>query len=387
MKIVIVSFYEVYPPVCGVANVTYHVAKYLSGETYLIQLSKNTKQGRKNGNLHFINMRQISNNRLVKTINLALHLPFLITKIKQLKPEIVIFESASWVLYYLILFYLMKIARIDSGIIYHAHNVEYLLRKQKNSPVIAFITHWAEKKLLRRCDLSFSVSENDTRAFGRMYGVRPLVLANGVDSEEFDSVTDEEIQKIRLKYHLNGRIVLFMGLPTYKPNKEAIDFLINDVFPIVKRECAEAKLSAIGGHINFENEWFINPGNIPFEEVPAFIKACDVCVAPIFSGSGTRLKILEYLAAGKPVVSTTKGVEGIAVKDGENVILADDAGIFAEKILYLLKNPEVRARIGMEGIKLIKTKYLWSEIIKDFHKTLDASLSENETNEHEFNKA
>lgn len=370
MKTIVVSFYEAFPPVSGAAAVTYSVAKYLPGEKYLIQLSDDKRNNRIDGNINLINIRHISNNRLIKAVNLALKFPIIIRKIRQIYPEIIILEGASWALYYLILFYLVKLTKIDVKIIYHAHNVEYLLRKQKNNTIIAMITKWAEGNIMKKSDLSTAVSEADALNFERIYGIKPLILPNGVDVERFEKVTEEEIHKIKEQYGLRGEVVLFMGLPAFKPNKEAIDFLINSVFPPVVKEFREAKLAIIGGDIEYKRDWLINPGTISFEEVPAFIKACDVCVVPIFSGSGTRLKILEYMAAGRPVISTTKGAEGIAIKDGENILIADDANTFIEKILFLSKHPEIGEKIGNKGKALVRSNYSWQKIIQDFNKRI-----------------
>ncbi len=370
MKTVIVSFYEASPPVSGAATVTYNVTKFLSGEKYLIQLSSKENTFTINDNVHLINIRNISNNRIFKALNLGLHFPSITKKIKQIKPEVIILEGASWALYYLILFYLLKINHIKAKVVYHAHNVEYLLRVQKNNKIIAMITRWAEGNIMKKSDLSTAVSEIDASCFERIYGIKPSLLPNGVDVERFGKVTEEEIHKIKEQYGLRGKVVLFMGLPAFKPNKVAIDFLINDVFPLVAKEYPEAKLAIIGGDIGYKKGWLINPGIIPFEEIPIFVKACGVCVAPIFSGSGTRLKILEYMAGGKPVVSTTKGAEGINVKNGENILFADDADKFTEKILYLFNNSELAQRMGSEGIKLVKAYYSWQKIIQDFNKTL-----------------
>lgn len=370
MKTVIVSFYEAYPPISGAATVTYNMTKFLSGEKYLIQLSDDKRNKKIDGNINLINIRHISNNRLIKAVNLALQFPIIIKKIKQINPEVIILEGASWALYYLILFYLLKINRIKAKVIYHAHNVEYLLRKQKNNRIIAMITKWAEGNIMKKSGLSTAVSEVDALNFKRLYRIKPFILPNGVDVERFERVNDDQINKIKTKYNLNGKVILFMGLTSFKPNKEAIDFLINDVFPNVIKECPDAKLAVIGGDIKYKNKWLINPGIIPFEEIPIFIQACDVCVAPIFSGSGTRLKILEYMAAGKPVVSTTKGAEGIIVEDGENIILADDEKSFTVKITCLLENQKLTVKIGNQGKALVGANYSWQKIVQDFNEKI-----------------
>lgn len=382
MKIIVVSFYQTFPPTFDSASVTYNLTKHLPGEKYLIHLGSNEKNRIPESNISLVNIKCTTNTNFMKFLNMTIKFPKITAKIKQLAPEFIVLEGAAWVLYYLILFLFLKFNKIESKIIYHGHCVEYLLRKEKNNIFITIIAKWAEGIMLRKSDFVSAVSEIDAIHFEEIYGVKPYILPNGVDVEKFDNVTDEEINRIKKKYNLNGKIVLFMGLPFFKPNKEAIDFLVRNVFPPVNRENPDAELAIIGGEIAYKRKWLINPGSIPYEEVPVFIKACDVCVAPIFSGSGTRLKILEYMAAGKPVVSTTKGAEGITViKDGENIIIADDANNFAKKIVYLLKNQELAKKIGNEGMQAVIENYSWQKIMQNFNKTLYAYCVKNRKNQ------
>jgi glycosyltransferase involved in cell wall biosynthesis len=377
LKTVVVSLYEAFPPASGAATVTYHIARNISGERYLIQVGNRGNNSEKiDSNINLINIQLPSTSRILKGTSLPFLFVKIICKIKKLGPDAIILEGASWALYYLILLYLIKILRIDSKIIYHAHNVEFLLRKQKNNSLIAYITKHAEGILMKRSDVSLAVSEIDAIHFEKIYGIKPSILPNGVDIERFTAVSESQIVNIKRKYNLNGRIVLFMGLPSFKPNKEAIDFLINNVFPAVVNECPEVRLVIIGGKIKYEKDWLVNPGSISFEEVPAFIKASEVCVAPIFSGSGTRLKILEYMAAGKPVVSTTKGAEGIAVATGKSIMIAENADEFKENILYLFNHHEIGDRIGRAGEMVIRSNYSWFNIIQDFNGTILRLLSE-----------
>jgi glycosyltransferase involved in cell wall biosynthesis len=156
-----------------------------------------------------------------------------------------------------------------------------------------------------------------------------------------------------------------MGLTAYKPNREAVEFLVDRVFPGLITHLPEARLAVIGGDVGHEKAWLIAPGNIPYRDIPAFIAACDVCVAPIFSGSGTRLKILEYLAASKPVVSTSKGAEGLQVEAGKNIVMAEE-GDFAEAVEGLLRNPDRAAKLGAAGIKVVEEHYSWRRLLADF---------------------
>jgi len=366
MKTAVISLYESFPPVCGAASVTYNLTKYTPWEKYLIQVSGKKDFSLKDNDISLINLRIFLDNGPLKGIYLFSQFRNIIKKLKQIKPDIVILEGASWTVYMIILFYLIKFYRIDARIIYHAHNVEFLLRRQKNNIIIALVTKWAEGHLVSKANVCTAVSEEDAVHFERLYEAKPLILPNGVDIDVFESVPDVQIEKIKSKYNLTEKNVLFMGLTTFKPNKEAIDFLVHDVFPYVVKRCPEAKLVIIGGKVKHKRRWLLNPGLIPFEEVPAFVKACDVGVAPVFSGSGTRVKILEYMAANKPVISTTKGAEGISVKAGETIVIADTADTFAENVLCLLKETDFAEKIGREGRELVRAYYAWPKIMKDF---------------------
>ena len=101
-------------------------------------------------------------------------------------------------------------------------------------------------------------------------------------------------------------------------------------------------------------------------EVAGYVKDLDsvlgraaVCIAPLKHGSGTRLKILTYLAAGKAVVATSKACEGLDVQDGVHLLIRDEAGEFTSAIRGILANPDLRRRLGTEGRKLIETTYDW----------------------------
>jgi glycosyltransferase involved in cell wall biosynthesis len=98
------------------------------------------------------------------------------------------------------------------------------------------------------------------------------------------------------------------------------------------------------------------------------IAEADICIAPIRSGSGTRLKILEYMAMGKPVISTSKGAEGIEYTDGLNIIIEDTIDKYPEIIRQLLDDEKKRGALGREARKLIEEKYNWDLYRKPLEK-------------------
>jgi glycosyltransferase involved in cell wall biosynthesis len=94
------------------------------------------------------------------------------------------------------------------------------------------------------------------------------------------------------------------------------------------------------------------------------------CVVPLRSGSGTRLKILEAMALGTPVVSTTKGAEGLDVSHGENILLADTPNEFAAQTVALLRDAGLRERLAQHARKLVETRYNWENSGKLFNEFL-----------------
>ena len=102
------------------------------------------------------------------------------------------------------------------------------------------------------------------------------------------------------------------------------------------------------------------------EDVRPYIAAAAVCIVPLRIGGGTRLKIFEAMAMAKPVVSTTIGAEGLPVRHGENILLADTAEGFARETIELLRNPARRKQIGLAAHKMVVENYSWASVTAGF---------------------
>jgi len=123
---------------------------------------------------------------------------------------------------------------------------------------------------------------------------------------------------------------------------------------------------AAGAH-----RWLIQPGRLPHETLPAVIQACEVGAAPIFPGSGTRLKILEYLAAAPLAVATAKGAEGLALEAGRDLLLAEDADRFAEAVVRLLPQPEWARDLAATGRAAVWQACDWPAMVEQFIKAVN----------------
>ena len=102
-------------------------------------------------------------------------------------------------------------------------------------------------------------------------------------------------------------------------------------------------------------------------DVRPYYSGCTIFIAPIRLGSGSRLKIVEAMAMGCPVVSTTIGCEGIPVIDREHILLGDDASAFAAQTIELAKNALLRHRIGDQGQRLITQHFSWSSLAEKYN--------------------
>jgi polysaccharide biosynthesis protein PslH len=108
------------------------------------------------------------------------------------------------------------------------------------------------------------------------------------------------------------------------------------------------------------------------DDIRPYLGKAAVCVVPLRSGSGTRIKIFEAMAMGKAVVSTTMGAEGLPVRHGENIILADDPADFARHVIELLRDPQRRAQLGRAARRLVEENYGWPSVAAHFDRVMQS---------------
>jgi polysaccharide biosynthesis protein PslH len=155
--------------------------------------------------------------------------------------------------------------------------------------------------------------------------------------------------------------IVFTGAFTYPANVDAARFLIDEIYPRLKVINPEVKLTIIGDTTGVAFPGVIEDSNVHFtgllRDVRQAVAHSWVSVVPIRIGSGTRLKIIESMALGTPVVSTSKGAEGLDVKNGENILIGDDIETFVQQVNMLFNNPDLREKIVQNGRRLVQEKY------------------------------
>jgi polysaccharide biosynthesis protein PslH len=255
--------------------------------------------------------------------------------------------------------YLEAIRRVYTGkIILRAQNVEHALWEsylQKTAmvfPLKIYLRQMTkklaqfERRLLQQIDGLICLSEQDQLKFQDMYRVSNSTRISIAFDEYQLPAADVPCQQLCI-YHL--------GSMDWLPNLQGIEWFLHRVFPVVLRNQPDTVLRLAGKHMpssfyKKEGKNLIVDGEVPHAIDYQMDKP--ILIVPILSGGGIRVKIIEALALGKAIVSTTKGAEGLHCTDGLDILLADDPTQFAQCILLCLENKAFRENLGANARKL-----------------------------------
>jgi glycosyltransferase involved in cell wall biosynthesis len=188
-------------------------------------------------------------------------------------------------------------------------------------------------------------------------GMSILVVPNGVDTEYFRAAAPPRPDR---------KILGFLGGALHYPNVDALAYFCHDILPLVHRDMPDTSLLVIGDFFDRQ----ACPSNTPVrytgyvEDVRPHLADCTLFVAPIRIGGGTRLKILEAMSLGIPVVSTPIGCEGLDVEHGRDILIADTAEKFASSIKAVLSDETFRRSLSGNGRRLVEQKYAWRLVLK-----------------------
>jgi glycosyltransferase involved in cell wall biosynthesis len=180
----------------------------------------------------------------------------------------------------------------------------------------------------------------------------------------------------------NSRRVLFVGLMKYLPNQEAMDFYVKQVWPKVVQAIPGAELRIVGGGLppHLKLEW----ERLRCVSVAGYVESlapeyenCALAVAPIFSGGGTNIKVIEAMSHARPCLlsASAAGGFGAMLQDGVNALVASTADEFAEKTIRLLSDTAMRQQIGEAGFRSIQKSYSYEAICKEVGSTLEAVMN------------
>ncbi len=260
-----------------------------------------------------------------------------------------------------------RIARLLNGghAVLAQHNVEY----ERLAEQVAGLGERQYQRLkslelhLAACmDAVVCVSDRDRRRLIED-GLDPascVTIPHGVDLAAFDQAQASDLVA---EFGLDPAlpVLVFHGTFSYPPNRQALHLLVEEILPRLEASGHSCQVLAIGRQPprGLSHPQLHLVGSL--DQLGGALKACQLAVVPLISGGGTRMKILDYFAAGLPVISTTKGCEGLPVADGEQLLVRDDWEGFAAAIRKLLDDAPQRTLLAESGHKLA-TSLDWGEI-------------------------
>ena len=204
-------------------------------------------------------------------------------------------------------------------------------------------------------DALVTVSEYDAELAARETSTRTVAIPSGVDTSALAPAPEPEDPPAE-------PALIFTGNMRWPPNAEAVRWLLREVWPRVRDRVPSARLLAVGADppadvAALAGDRVEVPGRVP--ELEPWFERASIVVIPILSGAGIRLKVLDALASGRAIVSTTMGAEGARVANGEHLVIADDAEAFADAVIRLLEDPAERRRLGANARSLAEERYDW----------------------------
>jgi glycosyltransferase involved in cell wall biosynthesis len=181
------------------------------------------------------------------------------------------------------------------------------------------------------------------------------------------AVDTQQLQPIRRKPGCKNIVTL--GTLHYPPNADGIRWFFREVFPLIRQRVPDATLTIIGknppsdfvDHAISHAEMIRLTGYVP--ELPPHLEQSALMVVPVRAGGGMRVRILEAFAYAMPVVTTTVGLEGIHAEPEQDVLVADTAADFAERVIQLLEDPALQEELSKNGRHLAETKYDWQVVL------------------------
>lgn len=300
--------------------------------------------------------------------------PSLITKYKELvsyiNPDLAHFDLLP----------LGQLARYTPSsvpFVLNEHNVESSLIEQKlatlTSPLQTLIFN-RELKYLRifessiteLADLTLACSHADKIELETMRANKVQVIPNGIDT----NFLQKNNNALKAGYNL-----VFLGGMGWYPNRFGLIWFIENVFPLLISKLPDIHLNVIGNpepSINIPNEVKEHINILGFvDDFRSTVSESSIMIVPLNLGSGTRLKVLEGMAMGKCIVSTSKGSEGIEVTHGEHLLLANTAEEFCSAIIDCFKSPDLLKKLGSNAQVRAVEMYDWNVIGKDLIKSYD----------------
>lgn len=264
--------------------------------------------------------------------------------------------------------------RLPLASVLFEHNVEAMIWRrhyevQANPLKKAYLRgQWAkmrrfEREACRRFDAVVAVSREDRETLEREYGLAGVTdVPTGVDTEFFRPRDGASPRPHNL---------VFTGSMDWLPNEDAMRYFTSEILPLVEREVPDVTLTVVGRNpspslveLGRRNPRVVVTGRV--EDVRPYMEGAAVYVIPLRIGGGTRLKAYEAMAMEVPMVSTAVGVEGLPVRDGAELLVADAPGDFARAVVRLLRDRELARGLSARAAAAVRENFGWDRVAESF---------------------
>lgn len=254
------------------------------------------------------------------------------------------------------------------------HNVEAVIWQRhyetQANPLKRLYLYWQWKKMralekaeCQRYDHVIAVSREDSETMRRDYGIEAVTdVPTGVDTDFFCPSSYAQPEA--------GSLV-FTGSMDWLPNVDAIKWFCDEVLPLIRIKVPSVKLTVVGRkpgrelmELSQRDSSVVVTGRV--DDVRPFMEKAAAYIVPIRIGGGTRLKIYEALAMEMPMVSTTVGAEGLPIRDGEELLIADTPEAFAKAVIRILSDSGFAAELGNRAAFSVREKFGWGRVAAQF---------------------
>lgn len=357
-KILNLTNIKIFPPNSGGAGLIYHFLDKLSHNYEVVLVLPKSIENNSAKRLDNVKVYDLlSSNSFWKFFGpqTVVHLIMLVIKER---PDYLIIDFPWFGIYGIL-------ARSLFGVpfIIHEHNIEFLRFKRLGKDWWPYLRLY-ERFVYRQADQILCISDVDKQVLINRFGVRAEKIIDcpyGIDSKVFRPNLRER-KKVRKQLEVTGqKMVLFFGPLDYQPNREAVEVLSREIAPRVLKIFPKSIFVVVGRNPppSSSHPLLKFTGNV--DQIASYINASDLVVVPIRTGGGVRTKIIESLACGKVVVSTTLGAEGISPEDSEGkLLIADSWDKFSEQVVTSLN-----IKNTYEAPMKFVHRYEWTNIINN----------------------
>lgn len=300
----------------------------------------------------------------------------------QMHAKIIEYLAKGFDLIHVETFYIMQnLPKTSLPVVLAEHNIEYLVYKRFADKSlflfkpflyvdVAKIKFW-EKKYWKMATKLVAVSKEEKKL---MHREDTKVVANGVDLDQFRAKS--------LKVDQREKTILFIGDFRWIQNRDAVEWILKEIWPAFVKTSAgkpKIKLWIVGRNIPSSIKLLSNDSTIVFDEDTSLkthqiFQKADILLSPTRIGGGTSYKILEAMASGIPVVTTSLGIEGINAKDGEEVLLGENKEDLANQTIRLFEDKNLYKKIAVKARKLIESTYSWDHIVKELEEVYRSAV-------------